>query len=97
MRNLKERKNRIIARGELSNHAHIITGECEIIEKNESVIIKAGKNCAIKHLLESEFLKGKEIWTGEHEDIELIEGESYEYVQQIQYNPYKEGIERVID
>ena len=94
----EERKNRIIARGELSNHSHVVTGECEIIRNEESVIIKAGKNCAIKHLLEREYVEeGVEAWTKEHVDIPLKEGESYEYVQQQEYNPYEKAIEKVKD
>jgi hypothetical protein len=97
-RNLKDRKNRIIARGETSNHSHIITGECEIEEKNGEVIITAGKNCAIKHLIESVFVEtGVEQWTQEHTDIQLTEGEQYKYVQQIEYNPYEKAIQNVRD
>jgi hypothetical protein len=97
-RNLQDRKNRIIARGETSNHSHIITGECEIEEINGEVIIKAGKNCAIKHLIELVFVEtGVEQWTREHTDIKLSEGESYKYVQQVEYNPYEKAIQKVLD
>ena len=98
MKTKKERLNRIIALGEVSGHAHIITGECDIIRNNESVIIKAGKNCAIKHLLKKPFIEeGKEIWTKEHEDIQLEEGQKLEIVQQIEYNPYEKEIRKVTD
>jgi hypothetical protein len=97
-RDLSIRSNRIITRGETSNHSHIVTGECEIIEENNEVIIKAGKNCAIKHLIESVFVeKGVEQWTGEHTDIPLKEGEIYKYVQQQEYNPYEKAIQKVVD
>lgn len=68
----QNRKNRVIARGEVTCHSHIITGECEIIREKEKVIIKAGKNCAIKHLLEKPFVEeGIEQWTEEHKDIDI--------------------------
>jgi len=93
-----ERLNRIISRGEVSGHAHIITGDCEIIRKDESVIIKAGNNCAIKHLLEKQFVeKGIEIWTKEHKDIPLKRGRSYKFVQQQEFNPYEKVIKKVTD
>lgn len=94
----QDRKIRVIAQGEVSGHAHIIIGNCKIVKNNESVIIKAGKNCAIKHLLEKPFIEeGKEVWTKEHKDIPLKEGESYKYIQQIEYNPYEEVIKNVVD
>jgi hypothetical protein len=94
----QERSNRIIARGEVSGHSHIITGDCTIERTKESVIIHAGKNCAIKHLLEQPFVEeGLEIWTKEHKDIPLKEGESYEYIQQVEYDPYSQLIQTVKD
>jgi hypothetical protein len=97
-RDLLKRESRIIARGEQSNHSHIITGECEIWEDDNEIFIKAGKNCAIKHLLESIFVEqGVERWTGEHTDIALTEGETYMYVQQVEYNPYEKAIRNVRD
>ena len=94
----QDRKIRVIAQGEVSGHAHIITGECEIKRSGESVVIKVGKNCAVKHLLEKPFVEeNKEVWTKEHKDIPLKEGEFYEYIQQVEYNPYEEVIKKVVD
>lgn len=94
----EERTNRIIARGEVSGHSHIITGECVIDRNKERVVIHAGKNCAIKHLLETQFVEqGVEVWTKEHKDIPLIEGQSYEYIQQVEYDPYSQLIQKVQD
>ncbi len=73
-KNLNDRSNRIIARGEFSDHAHIITGDCKIFEDNGDIFIKPSKNCAIKHLIESIFIEqGVEKWTEEHTDISLAE------------------------
>ena len=94
----EERKNRIIARGEVSGHSHIITGECVIERIKNKVVITAGKNCAIKHLLELPYVnEGKEIWTREHKDISLKEGNRYKYVQQQEYDPYSKLIQQIRD
>jgi hypothetical protein len=93
-----DRINRILARGEVSGHSHIVTGECEVTRNGETIIIKAGKNCAIKHLLEQPFVEeGREEWTGEHTDIQLKEGEIYQKIQQIELNPYEQAIRNVTD
>lgn len=113
-RDLKDRNSRIIARGEFSDHMHSITGECDIYEEDGAVYIRAGKNCAIKHLIESVFIEqGIEKWTGEHHDIdlsshpaqvrhgdvmlELVNGDTYKYIQQVEYNPYEKAIRQVRD
>ena len=94
----QERGRRFIARGEVSNHSHVITGECEIETKEGNVYIRSGKGCVIKHLLEKEFIEeGVEIWTKEHKDILLREGGVYKFVQQIEYNPYSKLIQQVKD
>lgn len=93
-----KREERVIARGEVTGHSHIVTGECTIERTKESVIIHAGENCAIKHLLETPFVEeGIETWTKEHKDIPLKSGESYEYIQQIEYDPYNKTIQQVKD
>ena len=92
------RENRIVARGEVSGHSHIITGECEMDEDNDVLTIKAGKDCVIKHLLETPFVnEGLEVWTKEHADIPLKEGSTYQVIQQIEYNPYEKAIQNVKD
>ena len=96
-RNLNNPSARILMRGETSDHSHIVTGECEILDQKEKVIIVAGKNCAIKHLIESAFLEGKEVWTGEHLDIPLPEGETFEMVPQVEFNPFEQAIRQVRD
>lgn len=71
----QERKNRIIARGEFSDHAHVITGDA-IIQRNSNgeILIELGnEECVLKHILESAWLEGKEVWTKEHHDINLTQ------------------------
>ena len=70
----KELKNRIIARGEGSNHSHIITGDAIVKNENGEILIEVGnEGCVLKHLLETSWLDGREEWTGEHADIDLTE------------------------
>jgi hypothetical protein len=97
-RDLSKRESRIITRGEVSGHSHIVTGECTIEDREDGVYVKAGKNCALKHLLEQPFLsEGLEVSTKEHGDIPLKEGDTYKYIQQVEYNPYEKVIQQVRD
>lgn len=94
----QERIKRVIARGEHSNHSHVITGDVLIEEKDGKVIITVNEdsNACLKHLLEKEWLEGREVWTKEHKDIPLEKG-VYEFIQQVEFDPYSELIKRVID
>lgn len=96
--NKQERQNRIIARGEVSNHSHVVTGEAKVTRNDkEEVIIEVGNEGAIlKHILETEWMKGSEVWTKEHDDIPLKKG-VYKYVQQQEYDPFADIIRDVID
>lgn len=68
----QERKSRIIARGEFSNHSHVIVGDAIVETKGGNTYITIGDDGAsIKHLLETAWLDGEEKWTGEHADIDL--------------------------
>lgn len=95
---IKERQERIIARGEHSNHSHVIVGDnVTINRKGEKIIVNVEDGEAyIKHLLESKWMEGQEVWTGEHKDIKLEKG-TYEYVQQQEYDPFEGIIRDVID
>lgn len=93
----KERQNRIIARGEHSDHCHVVVGG--EVDRNESgeIIIKVGKEGAIlKHLIESAWVQGNEVWTKEHKDININPG-VYKYIPQIEFDPFDNIVRRVID
>jgi hypothetical protein len=93
----EERKNRIIARGEVTDHAHIIIGEAKVRRQNDNIVIDVFGSAKIKHLVESNWInEGIEVWTGEHTDIELKPGK-YEYIPQVEYDPYEDAIRRVQD
>lgn len=91
--NLQERKKRILALGESHNHAHVITGDIEFDTKGR-IIVGENSNAVLKHLLEKDWLEGKEIWSGEHTDIKLTPG-IYEPVLQEVFDPLSKRIERV--
>ena len=93
----EERKNRVIAQGEVSGHSHIVIGEATIDRKDGKTIIEVTGECAIKHLIEQPFVEeGREVWTQEHADIPLQIG-TYEYVPQREFNPYLQSFKKVVD
>ena len=92
----EQRKKRVIAKGEFSNHSHIIIGDIEFDEQGK-IVVGENSNAVLKHLLEKEYVEeGKEVWTGEHTDIKLTPG-VYEYVPQMVYDPLQKRIEAARD
>lgn len=78
----EERITRIIARGEFSDHCHVITGNATVERIGEDTFINVEDSTAvIRHLLESRFLEGEEIWTQEHADINLWENKNQKHVR----------------
>jgi hypothetical protein len=110
---LKERKSRIIARGEHSGHSHIVTGEAIVRNENGEILIDVLGLVSIEHLMEDAWLKGDKIWTEEHASIELTDmpaqvrqgdiylekvGEkTFRFVQQMVYDPLSQRIEAARD
>jgi hypothetical protein len=93
----EERTNRIIARGEISDHAHVIVGDAKVDHQNNEIMVEVFGEATIKHILESQWVEeGVEVWTKEHEDIPLSPGK-YKYVPQIEYDPYEDEIRKVRD
>lgn len=95
----EDRKNRIVARGEHSNHSHVIVGDAEVRRnENGEINITTGKEGAtLRHILESNWLEGEEVWTGEHEDVKLEPNREYTYVAQEEYDPFEDVVRRVLD
>lgn len=110
----EERANRIIARGEFSNHSHVIVGDAEVETIGGNTYITIGDGGAsIKHLLETAWMGGNEVWTEEHADIDLgclpgmvrhgdillknIGGKKYQYIQQKVFDPLTKRIEDARD
>ena len=95
--NTQERKNRIIARGEDSNHSHIVTGEATVTRNGKGeILIDVTGEASLKHLMEDAWLSGQEVWTQEHTDIPLEKG-TYQFIQQQEYDPYADTIRAVQD
>ena len=68
----QDRTNRIIARGEISDHAHVVIGDAEVKQQGDEVLIEVNGKASIKHILESHWVnEGVETWTKEHKDIPL--------------------------
>jgi|SRR6478609_11978350 len=111
----QERINRVIARGEGSNHSHVIVGDAIVTRnKNNEILIEVGNEGAVlRHIIETSWLQGQEVHTGEHGDISLEElpsqvrqgdvflekiGErTYKYISQQEYDPYNDLIQQVRD
>lgn len=93
--NKEERKKRILARGEFSDHCHVITGDVEFDSKGR-IIVGENSNVVLRHLIESKWMQGEEIWTKEHTDIVLQPG-VYNYVPQLVYDPLDERIKAARD
>jgi hypothetical protein len=95
---MSNQENRIIARGENSNHCHVVAGNATIRNEDGEILIDVHDDAGavIKHVLETEWLNGQEVWTKEHADIKIEKG-SYKYVPQLEYDPYSEVIRQVMD
>ncbi len=93
----EDRTDRIIARGEISDHCHAIIGDATVTHENNEIMVEVHGKATIKHILESQWVEeGVEVWTEEHEDILLSPGK-YKYIPQIEYDPYEDAIRRVMD
>lgn len=103
---LEERHLRVIARGEFSDHCHVITGDAKIEEKNGDILVTVPENAdvMIRHLLESAWVgSGKEVSVLEHTnhkdghgDIKLEPG-TYKYVAQVEKGLLDDAVRRVVD
>jgi hypothetical protein len=92
----QDRERRVVARGEFSNHSHVLVGQVEFDTKGH-IIVGENTDVVLKHILEKEWVEeGKEIWTGEHTDIKLLPG-TYEYVPQMVFDPLSKRIESARD
>ena len=98
---LKERKQRVIARGEHSDHAHVAIGENVQVSVNAdgSLSITTGNSPAtLMHLIESEWLQGRVVRAKErhdgdgHDDVAMNPNTTYKYIPQIEYDPYNDII-----
>lgn len=109
---IEERKSRILDRGELSDHCHVVTGDVKVETTAKGTIINVEDGVAVmKHLIESEYLKGNEVWTKKHADLPLTEklnrhgdvllkkvsDTSFELIKAKERDPLKNIVRRVRD
>lgn len=88
----KNIKNRPLALGEVSGHAHVIEGDAELFEIDGKTYVVVGSDGAtLRHVK----LKSKE--KADHNDIILTPNTAYEVILQNEYNPESEAFERVLD
>jgi hypothetical protein len=104
----KERKHRIIAFGEFSDHCHVVTGPAVISREGEEVRIRVSQEAEgevfLEHLLQSAWesdgtkvsINEKEGGRDGHLPIKLKAGE-YKYVQQMEYDMIEEVNRAVYD
>ena len=95
----QDRLRRVVARGETSNHCHVVCGDDVLVreEKGTTMISVSSNGAVLRHLLEDVYVEtGVETWTGEHTDIALPQGD-YRYVAQMEFNPLDETIKQVKD
>lgn len=102
-KNVKKIKNRVVARGEWSDHSHVITGDAEIYEdKNGKMYVSVGKKGAkLQHTLESRLPKNltsnNDLQVADHKIIELEPNTVFKVSIQNEYNPYSKVFEQVRD
>ena len=90
----------MIARGEHTNHSHVVVGDATVTrnDKGEILVAVGEEGATLRHILESNFVEtGEEVWTGEHKDIELQPNTEYNYVAQVEFDPFEKTIQRVRD
>lgn len=98
LRKMTQKLSTIVARGENSNHCHAVVGdEIDVYDDgNGDIYVNAKGEFELKHLLESELLQGKEIWTTEHTPLKFDKG-TYKFIGQVEWHPYLDEIRKVKD
>jgi hypothetical protein len=93
-------EERIVARGEHTDHSHIVYGEAARIYhtlQGEMYVDTREGAAIIRHVLESRHQQGIQIWTGEHRTLLLPHGKVYQIKQQSEYDPYSRMMWGVMD
>jgi len=98
--NLKRVNDKMLKAGEDSNHGHFVSGEGidVFVDESKNKYVKVeGNNCSLRHLLIDAMSTKTEIWTGEHLDIKLPAGKTFQVISQVEYDPYEKAIRIVND
>lgn len=104
-----KRNDRIVARGEQSDHAHIVTGNARVYRKGEGTNaelfvevlpmpegLTEAEEKAMQAKLEH-LLESSGVWTKEHTEVKLTPGKVYKVVPQYEFDPYAKARQRVLD
>ena len=85
-------KSNLLVLGEGRDHGHFANGEgVEVLEAGGEKFVSVEHEAEIEHLLVS-----TGVWTKEHKPITIDKG-YYKVIQQEEYNPYADTIEKVRD
>jgi ATP-dependent protease HslVU (ClpYQ) peptidase subunit len=101
--NIKKVENCPVALGESHNHAHIVTGDCELYQDEESFYVKTGKGKSFaQHTFESlltkeTYTKEETVEVADHLPKELLPNTIYKIGIHKKYNPYQKIWDRVKD
>ena len=99
---VKSLDSRIAARGEFSDHCHVITGDCDIYEHDGRMYVKAGKKgVTLQHTKESMLPVNLEncsdLTVADHPKHILKANEVYDVTIQNEFNPYDKLFQKVAD
>jgi hypothetical protein len=101
--NAKRIPQKPIALGESHDHAHIVTGDCELFEESGELYVKTGKGKSwLQHTFESlikqETYNSQEpVEVADHTPVELMPETIYKIGIQQKYNPYEKIWTEVVD
>lgn len=85
-------KDKVLAWGEHSGHAHVVTGDAEVFEIDGKMVVVVGTDGAkLEHMMFKTKAKA------DHDALVLEPNTTYEVLLQNEYNPLSEHLERVID
>jgi hypothetical protein len=90
--NLTEDRKGVVALGEISGHAHKVSGKAQLFKDSEGrMFVTVGdEGATLDHV------KLDTLTKADHDPLTLKKG-CYEVILQNEYNPYSEAWERVLD
>lgn len=85
-------ENKVLAWGEVSGHAHVVTGDanCFLIE-GKMIVVVGSDGAKLEHMK----FASKE--KADHGPLTLKANQTYEVLLQNEYNPFAGALERVLD
>ncbi|MFA5299811.1 MAG: hypothetical protein WC389_16630 [Lutibacter sp.] len=100
--NARKIENKPLAYGEISGHAHVLTGKVDLFELDGKIYAVVGNDGArLQHIKENHItpscmISTKELPVADHKSILLPPG-TYEFGIQKQYDPFEDVFKRVVD